>query len=1055
MIPDHFKLKSTVKHPTTLIIGGLSKLGIEITEALLEQGGYVIIVDNYSEKEIKLAEIFKPGTMFSFVDFTMLPNLDEEIRRLDYVFCLIKDSINPLSKVTTQYFLNFSNYLDSSLTIASKFEAKFLLSTNIRSHQSLIDSTDKIIQNPRDWYYTNAEIERYAENLVLDYIERIDLDARIVRLGQIIGDGIDLAIESEFNNLIIAAAKGDPLILKKDGLEQEWLVHLLDAAYGVIKAQFSKDTKGQIFSIAYENPFTHLAIAYKIQEIEDGIQEIYFDNSHNYAAPLKIYQPAKNLATIGWMPRVPFDRALKQSIISAKIYLLENNQSGNNTNLSNEASFIEKVRSFISVVSKSKTNRINSSNNSNLDLDSLGPISKLMEERKRQEELRAKSIELANTSIKIKRRTKPKSVFEKFQDQLWNLTNSIGKKIDFLKNRTPLEFLFILFIAILIGLAYIFVFSPILVIAKGFLVIGSNANTLEISLYSNNFSVALDSINNICNEFESIQKSIDYLAKPMYLLSLDLHSKRYLKDIMVYINLCNVSRKLFTNLLTYEKYWASFRNNTQVRLSSENYLSVVNIGIDHSDLFNEMQHNIPFLKFYVQEVIDIVKQLETFELQYYPEFIASRIYELNERIKIFANKAYLFNYLEYFYNLLGFNEKKHYAIILVDNTRPMPIGGDILAVGVFSFLNGSITQSLVKSPYDINFDYSVISTSDLEEINLRRYSAVKLNNLRFADLASIEDKKTFFYIIFKIFSKTFNIKLDGLVILDLNFIQNTLEFLETNTNISKFELLGVNLFEANILSNFKLLVSSNENVLEKSRISSQLLASIFYEFLDNPKIIPMIFDNLVYNGLKDKTVVVFIKNRQYQKLLDSLYEDNLNTNFFISTGIIQNDPNFVNSDKFHSVIKSFVYRLDQDLKFNIKSNIKFISHQTYKEIYFCIPLLIQNSRINVRKVQSSQVTINTGKKEKCIVIMAPTESEIEVEIQDNMLNFANIDAQNYIISLLFTKSKGLLNSIDLDLTLSTSLPLSSISPAVTLQEGRTLFSLENVNNFTVKFSILK
>ena len=107
MVSQQFRLKNTVKYPTSLIFGGLSRLGLEIADSLLEQGGYVIIVDTYSDENVGKLQVFPKESMISFIDYTTLPNLDEELRRLDYVFFFNHESTDLNRKIYTKEFLKF------------------------------------------------------------------------------------------------------------------------------------------------------------------------------------------------------------------------------------------------------------------------------------------------------------------------------------------------------------------------------------------------------------------------------------------------------------------------------------------------------------------------------------------------------------------------------------------------------------------------------------------------------------------------------------------------------------------------------------------------------------------------------------------------------------------------------------------------------------------------------------------------------------------------------------------------------------------------------------
>ena len=174
-IPEQYRIKNTIKYPTSILVGGMSRLGFEIADSLIEQGGYVIIVDTFTPENIDRLKAFPKETLISFVDYTSLPHLEAEVRRLDYVFYFAHDSQDFTHKISTQEFLNYSNYLDTTLELTSKFQAKFLLTTAIRAHQILM-SADQIDPNfgtmvsARHLVYTDMEFQRYAESLAISCV---------------------------------------------------------------------------------------------------------------------------------------------------------------------------------------------------------------------------------------------------------------------------------------------------------------------------------------------------------------------------------------------------------------------------------------------------------------------------------------------------------------------------------------------------------------------------------------------------------------------------------------------------------------------------------------------------------------------------------------------------------------------------------------------------------------------------------------------------------------------------------------------------------------------
>jgi nucleoside-diphosphate-sugar epimerase len=141
MINNQFRLQNSIKYPTSIIVNGATPLGLTVAASLLEQGGYVVIVDNYDETNIaKLKARFGEEKLLALIDYSSITHLPDELRRLDYVFYLQHEASNFEETISTHKFLKYSNYLDAMLSLTSRFEAKFLLTTSIKAHQLLLDS---------------------------------------------------------------------------------------------------------------------------------------------------------------------------------------------------------------------------------------------------------------------------------------------------------------------------------------------------------------------------------------------------------------------------------------------------------------------------------------------------------------------------------------------------------------------------------------------------------------------------------------------------------------------------------------------------------------------------------------------------------------------------------------------------------------------------------------------------------------------------------------------------------------------------------------------------
>ncbi len=63
------KLKSSIKYPTTIIIRGNNFLAFEVAKSLIEQGGYVIIIDYDIDALEKRYESILDTKLLTLLDF--------------------------------------------------------------------------------------------------------------------------------------------------------------------------------------------------------------------------------------------------------------------------------------------------------------------------------------------------------------------------------------------------------------------------------------------------------------------------------------------------------------------------------------------------------------------------------------------------------------------------------------------------------------------------------------------------------------------------------------------------------------------------------------------------------------------------------------------------------------------------------------------------------------------------------------------------------------------------------------------------------------------------
>ncbi|QQR93310.1 hypothetical protein IPJ91_02520 [bacterium] len=310
------KINNYKSTPTTLIYGGANKLGIELSYSIINNGGFVIMIDEFSDDILRSVSELSKSELFLFLDVSSLNDISEELERLDYVFYILNSENDPSKSISSDYFLHSSNTLSKVVKIAIAYKARFELIDSIKSHQYLLSYRLQNVAYNGDnaMNYTFYEIQRYLESLTLEYQKKSGLDARIVRVGEIVGNNMDLSTGSLVSDFAKKAVLGQKIVVKGDGLTPNYLINLKDAVSGVIKSMFSKRTNGLIFYITNEDAITTLSVSYKITEIENKSIGVDFTDDQDQFDLIEIVDIAKNWSIINWTPKYTVERSIAQSL---------------------------------------------------------------------------------------------------------------------------------------------------------------------------------------------------------------------------------------------------------------------------------------------------------------------------------------------------------------------------------------------------------------------------------------------------------------------------------------------------------------------------------------------------------------------------------------------------------------------------------------------------------------------------------------------------------------------------------------------------------------------
>ncbi|MBI2357271.1 DUF4012 domain-containing protein [Candidatus Dojkabacteria bacterium] len=306
---------SDIKINTTVsvLVHGGNPLGFKLAKTLLEQGGRVIIVDNFNARSRSVVSDLKKIGSADFIDFSGIESLFKTIKRIDYIYYMLSEYLIRQENFSSRDFLEESNYLNQTLKSALKNDAKISLITSVKLNELLsahILNSNFSAPSP----YSAIELQKYCETLTAEYRDKSKMNARIIRLGTLLGADIEDITDPVINEMIDESSNKGFITIEGEGLGIHYIVNIEDAIYGILKLTFHSKTEGEVITLANSNDYTTLSLAYKLLEINDEISDIKFIQSKKNEKYISYdnYVPAPNASNFGWKQ----SQTLEQTLIS-------------------------------------------------------------------------------------------------------------------------------------------------------------------------------------------------------------------------------------------------------------------------------------------------------------------------------------------------------------------------------------------------------------------------------------------------------------------------------------------------------------------------------------------------------------------------------------------------------------------------------------------------------------------------------------------------------------------------------------------------------------------
>lgn len=299
-----------------LVTGGAGFIGSHLCKALVEEGHYVICLDNFFTGSQNNIQDLLNNPNFKLVTHDIVYEYDEKVDQIYNLAC-------PASPPHYQY--------DAiKTTKTSVFGIINMLELAKRNNATILQaSTSEVYGEPlvhpqTESYWGNVnpigirscydEGKRCAETLMMDYHRQYGINTRIIRIFNTYGPNMDKNDGRVVSNFIVQALKGDDITIYGDGTQTRSFCYVSDLVSGMMKMM--NNEQGFIGPVNLGNPNERT-----VNELAELIIKLTNSNSKLVYKPRPSDDPTQRKPNIevakkelNWSPIIDINDGLMNTI---------------------------------------------------------------------------------------------------------------------------------------------------------------------------------------------------------------------------------------------------------------------------------------------------------------------------------------------------------------------------------------------------------------------------------------------------------------------------------------------------------------------------------------------------------------------------------------------------------------------------------------------------------------------------------------------------------------------------------------------------------------------
>ena len=306
-----------------LITGGAGFIGSHLTEALVNRGDQVVILDNFftssmdNLKQVKEKINLVEGNILDKRLVAKLVSESDYIVHLAAALGVFNIVNKPLESLKTN--LQGSEIV---LEAADKFKKPVLIASTSEVYGKndkvpLNEEDDRIIGHPLKSRWSYSEAKAVDESLAYFYYLENNLPIRIVRFFNTVGPRQVGNYGMVVPRFVSAALNNQPLQVYGHGDQIRCFCHVDDAVRALLLVMDSDKAVGNVFNIGNDQQISILELAKKVIKITRSKSEIvklpyseaYPEGFEDMQRRVPDISKIKN--TLGWTPQVGLDQIIE------------------------------------------------------------------------------------------------------------------------------------------------------------------------------------------------------------------------------------------------------------------------------------------------------------------------------------------------------------------------------------------------------------------------------------------------------------------------------------------------------------------------------------------------------------------------------------------------------------------------------------------------------------------------------------------------------------------------------------------------------------------------